>query len=89
MTCKRYYPPEKLQQFLNQFDSSEKTTLGFSIGFALISICLGVVDQPANNANPNIATINVFIGFSFSMHRIVCQGQSLDLQFSNIHCLFH
>ena len=31
MTCRRYYPPEKLQQFLTQFDSSEKITLGFSV----------------------------------------------------------
>ena len=31
MECKRYLPPKQLDQFLSQFDSSSKSTLGFSV----------------------------------------------------------
>lgn len=31
MECNRYLPPKQLDQFLSQFDSSSKSTLGFSV----------------------------------------------------------
>lgn len=31
MRCKRYLPPEQLELFLSQFESSKKSTLGFSV----------------------------------------------------------